>query len=370
MIYFDNNSTTKPSQTIIEGANKVLTDFWANPGSSHSQGEFTHFELSKAKRHVAALLGIESEDSVAFSSGGTHSNQLVIKHITTGVDCAAYLETEHSSVIEAFNDGTSLNHLTIPVDETGIVNLKELELRLSEDECKAVSTQWANSETGVIQPIAEIIEMCRFHKATLHVDAAQVVGKIPLDPKLLEAIDFLTFTAHKMHGPQGVGVIITGNRQPDAVNLFETNHTPNTPGIILLGMVAKTHQFEEQYLSDLRDSFETGLLEKLPELVINGSKETRTPNTTNIQFAGVDGAALVMKLDLAGIACSQISACLKGRPEPSYVLTAMGLSEEAAQSSVRFSFSIFNTQAEVSEAIEIISRSYSELRAQSLLLVS
>ena len=370
MIYFDNNSTTKPSQTVVQGSNKVLTDFWANPGSSHRQGELTRFELSKAKRHIADLLGIESEDSVAFTSGGTHSNKLVIKHITTGSDCAAYLETEHSSVIEAFDDRPNLNRFTIPVDDTGIVNLKELELRLSEDKCKAVSIQWANSETGVIQPIAEIIEMCQFYKATLHVDAAQVVGKIPLDHKLIEAIDFLTFTAHKMHGPQGVGVIITGNRQPDAVNLFETNHTPNTPGIILLGMVAKTHQFEEQHLSDLRDSFEIALLEKLPELIVNGNKETRTPNTTNIQFIGVDGAALVMKLDLAGIACSQLSACLKGRPEPSYVLTAMGLSEEAAQSSVRFSFSIFNTQAEVSKAVEIISHSYSELRSQSLSLVS
>jgi cysteine desulfurase len=294
--------------------------------------------------------------------------------MVTGCDSVAFLETEHSSVIEAYSGVESTNALSLPVHSNGVIDLKELELKLNKDKCKAISIQWANSETGVIQPISDILDLCEHHGVSLHVDAAQVIGKIFLDPKLVGRIDFLTFTAHKMHGPQAVGVIATGNRQAGYDSLFPHAHTPNSPGIIAFGEVVQERLASKTnhtaYLQSLRDNFESRLLSLHSDLRINASESPRIPNTSNIQFMGVDGAALVTRLDLEGVICSQVSACLTGRPEPSYVLTAMGIPEDAARSSIRFSFSILNTPDEVDLAASTISTCFTRLLKQSQLLVS
>jgi len=374
VIYLDNNSTTKPAKSAIVGMNRALEDLWGNSSNIHSVGEASLRAIQKSASSVAKFVGTEDELSVGFRSGGTDANRQVIKHISTGGQNTAFLETEHSSVIEAYTDLPSVDPLLLRVDSSGIVNLKELELKLSQDKCRAISIQWANSETGVIQPIFEILKLCEFHGATLHVDAAQAVGKIPLDPDLVGRIDFLTFTAHKLHGPQGVGVIVTGNRQPDFDALFPQPHTRNSPGIIAFGDVIHerlaSNTDHTGDLRSLRDSFEAKLLSLHSELRVNAVKSPRIPNTSNIQFIGIDGAALVTKLDQEGVMCSQVSACLTGRPEPSYVLTAMGIPEELARSSIRFSFSIFNTPDEVDLAVDTISTCYTQLLKQSQLLLS
>lgn len=374
MIYLDNNSTTKPSMGAVAGINHALGDLWGNPSNNHGIGEAARRAIQLAACSVTRFLGTGDEASVGFTSGGTEANRQVIRHIAAVCEGVAFLETEHSSVIEAYSKVGSKNTSSLPVGANGIVDIKELELKLARDGCKAISVQWANSETGVMQPIGEILDLCEFHGAILHVDAAQVIGKIPLDPDLVGRIDFMTFTAHKMHGPQGVGVIVTGDSQADFDTLFPNTHTPNSPGIIGFGEALQERLASKvdhaAYLKSLRDNFENGLLSLHPGLKVNAAGSPRIPNTSNIQFLGVDGAALVSRLDLEGLICSQVSACLTGRPEPSYVLTAMGITEEAARSSIRFSFSILNTDEEVNVAVNTISQCYNRLLQQSQLLAS
>lgn len=374
MIYLDNNSTTKPSMSAAAAIKQALDDLWGNPSNIHGMGESARRAIQLAGWRVARFLGVDDVASVGFTSGGTEANRQVIQHMAGRFEGLAFLETEHSSVIEAYSKAGSKNVAVLRVGANGVVNIEELELKLARDGCKAISIQWANSETGVIQPIGEILNLCESHCVTLHVDAAQVVGKIQLDSDLIGRIDFLTFTAHKLHGPKGVGVIVTGKRQADFDVLFPNNHTPNSPGIISFGAVIdellESISDHTAYLKSLRDTFETKLLLLHPELRINAAGSPRIPNTTNIQFIGVDGAALVAKLDLEGIMCSQVSACLTGRPEPSYVLTAMGIPEEMARSSIRFSFSPHNTPDEVDFAVNIISTCYMHLLKHSQLLLS
>ena len=374
MIYLDNNSTTKPSQSAIQGMKRALEELWGNSSSIHSVGEASNRAIQLTARNVARLLGTGDELSIGFTSGGTEANRKVIEHVAAGCESVAFLETEHSSVIEAYSGIGSINSLSLPVHPSGVVDLKELEIRLNQDKCRAISVQWANSETGVIQPVGEILQLCEFYGAALHVDAAQAIGKIPLDSELVGRIDFLTFTAHKIHGPQGVGVIATGNKQADFDVLFPNSHTLNTPGIIAFGAVIEERlaslSNHTTYLKSLRDAFEDKLLTLHPELRVNAAESLRIPNTSNIQFTGVDGAALVTRLDIEEVMCSQVSACLTGRPEPSYVLTAMGIPEDVARSSVRFSFSTFNTSDEVNFAVNTISTCYKQLLKQSQLLLS
>jgi cysteine desulfurase len=373
MIYLDNNSTTKPSKSAILGMNSALENLWGNASSIHEMGEAVRSAHRDTASNLAKFLRIRDEAAIGFTSGGTEANQRVINYIAEDCSRMAFLETEHSSVIETYSRIRSIDSFSLPVCFTGVINLSELESRLSQGECEAVSIQWANSETGVMQPIDKIINLCQLYGATLHVDAAQAIGKIALDPDLVENIDFLTFTAHKMHGPQGVGVIVLGNKQQHFNELLSNTHTQNSPGIIAFGKVIEDRLTSDadysSHLLTLRDSFEEMLLSLHPNLNVNGANCQRIPNTSNIQFTGIDGAALVARLDLEGIMCSQVSACLTGRPEPSYVLTAMGISEEAARSSIRFSFSINNTPAEVSTAVNIISDCYLQLLNQSQLLL-
>ncbi|MDA8973979.1 aminotransferase class V-fold PLP-dependent enzyme [Akkermansiaceae bacterium] len=374
LIYLDNNSTTKPADSAIVGMKKALEFLWGNSSNNHSVGEASLRAIQLTASRVAKFIGIDDESSVGFVSGGTEANQNVIRHITKTSDKVAFLETEHSSVIDAYSALSSIEPFSLSVHSNGIINLKELKLRLSEDKCRAISIQWANSETGVIQPIGELLKLCDLYDAALHVDAAQAVGKIDLEPNLVRRIDYLTFTAHKLHGPQGVGIIITGDKQADCDILFQQSHTRNAPGIIAFGEVIQerldSQSNHSKYLQSLRDTFETSLLALHPRLKINAAGSPRIPNTSNIQFVGVDGAALVARLDQDELMCSQVSACLTGRPEPSYVLTAMGVSEEQARSSVRFSFSILNTNEEVELAVKIISFCYKKLLKKSMLFLS
>jgi cysteine desulfurase len=240
-------------------------------------------------------------------------------------------------------------------------------------ETSLVSIQWVNNETGVIQPIEHIGALCRRREVPFHTDAAQAVGKLAINVASLP-IDFLSLTAHKFHGPQGIGILYAGNPRW-IVPVFHGGSqemglragTENVPGIVGLGAAARKRAEQlgeiQQNLGILRDRFEQLVLDMIPETEVNGDKSNRVCNTTNLLFRGVDGQALVAQLDQLGIRCSQSSACTNHRPEPSYVLRAMGLSEDEAYSSVRFSVSEQNSLSDIEWAAKQMSLICKKLRA-------
>ena len=247
---------------------------------------------------------------------------------------------------------------------SGIVDLADLEQTLSRSNAKSVvAVQWANSETGVIQPVSAISELCQKHEAHYHCDAVQAFGRVPIDTNQI-AIDSITITAHKIHGPKGIGALylrtvetldpqIIGGDQESGLR----SGTENVAGIagFAEAAIARHSRFEKvnQHLKTLTRTFAERVQAKFPSVIINGL-EDRISNTINLQFPGIDGQALVVLLDQQGLMCSQSSACTNKRPEPSRVLRSMGLSEEEAYSSIRFSVSEFTTDAEICEAADIL----------------
>ena len=236
-----------------------------------------------------------------------------------------------------------------------------------------MSVQWANSETGTVQPIEELGEICRRRLVPFHVDAAQTIGRVPISlPNL--PVDFLTFTAHKIHGPKGIGAICSKQENLLSPLLFGGDQesgmrpgTENLPGIIGFGIAAdvRSRQLSEaiSHLETLRGVFEEHLAGAALGLHINGDRNNRAPNTSNIHFPSVEGMALMAQLDRMGIICSQTSACVSQRPEPSHVLLAMGLTEDQAFASVRFSFSVLNSLEEAEQAAESVCSAYQRLLA-------
>ena len=374
MIYLDNNSTTPPLDTVIKSQLELMSNnHWGNPSSDHQLGSVARLKIESIKKSIANHLGIESSDAVGFTSGGSEANHKVINHIASKTKVIAHSSIEHSSVIDGYDHFLSNDEyeiISIPVTTKGTLDLDALEKNLIQNNVRGLSIQWANSETGVIQPIAKIIEICSRNEVILHVDAAQAMGRINLAPQLVEQIDFITFTAHKIHSLKGLGVICCG-KEKSFETLFPNPHTLNSPAIFALEpSLYLISDPPSEHLKNLRDSFEKKLIANHPELIVNGSDAERLPNTTNLSFVGVDGAALVTLLDQHEVICSQLSACLIGRPEPSYVLTSMGIPEDLARSSIRFSFSKLNTEKEVETAVEIISKCYSELLTKTQLIAS
>ena len=372
MIYLDNNATTRALPAVIEAVVRVLGEDFANPSSPHGRGAYGKRLIAIAREQVAGLLGCDS-GSVIFNSGATESNNVVIgmaRRVGLRVVCSA---GDHVSILETAGRTAADDTATtvIGLEPSGLVDLAALEAALADGRPSLVALHWVNSETGVIQPIARIAEIGRRHGAVILVDAAQAVGRMPIDVSGLD-VDYLTFSGHKLHAPQGTGALITRPGITPPTLLFGGGQergyragTENLPGIVGLGVACDTRR--EHLASSivsmgaLRDRFEAAVLARLDDVSVNGSA-TRVPNTSNLRFSGVDGQALVAQLDGKGIACSQASACSSHRPEPSAVLRAMGLSEAEAFQSVRFSFSILNTDDEVDRAIEVVESVVQHLR--------
>ena len=364
MIYLDNNATTRALPAVIEAVVRVLSEDFANPSSSHGRGAHGKRLLMIAREQVAALLGCDSE-AVTFTSGTTEGNNAVIgmaRRAGLRVVCSA---GDHASILEtarrtAVDDGATA---VVGLDPSGLVDLAELDAVLADGRPSLVALHWVNSETGVIQPVAQIVEIGRRHEAVILLDAAQAVGRLLIDPGILD-IDYLTFSGHKLHAPQGTGALLTRSCMVPPILLYGGGQergyragTENLPGIVGLGIACAARQqglaVDIARMAALRDRFETAVRAQCDDVVVNGSAP-RVVNTSNLRFAGVDGQALVAQLDAQGIACSQASACSSHRPEPSAVLRAMGLSEEEAYQSVRFSFSILNTDDEVDRAVAVV----------------
>ena len=346
---------------------RVMGDEFGNPSSAHSTGERARKHLAEARNQVAGLLGV-SPSRITFTSSGTESNNMAFYSRTRdkGRKCRLITTTvEHSSIRKMCSylciNGVEIK--LIRVDREGLIDLEELEKTIN-DNTTLVSVQWVNNETGVIQPIVEIGEICRRKGVPFHTDAAQAVGKLEMKVDELP-IDFLSFTGHKIHGPQGAAVIYSRDRFMLAPILFggfqEEGFRPGTenlPGIAGLGKAAEIRKNNLKEIitgmKELRDRFEAMILDFIPGTRVNGDMKKRVCNTTNILFGGIDGRKLVRELDQAGVRCSQSSACTNFEVSPSYVLCAMGLSEEEAYSSIRFSFSVENTFEEVDSSVRII----------------
>lgn len=375
-VYLDNNASTQPLDAVVEAVASTMRELFGNPSSAHSRGSVARHKLIEARETVASFLGAKA-DQIIFTSGGTEGNNTVLFGVLRS-DVANRLVTtvvEHASVLRPAEEikasGTDVVYL--PVDGDGRIDCNFLEETLSAPPSTLISIQWVNSETGVIQPIEDIAKLVRTYDALLHIDAAQAVGRLPININSIH-VDFLTFSGHKLHGPLGTGVLYIRDPRYIKPLLFGGGQengwragTENLPGIVGLAQACEVRANELteaiNKMQKLRDRFEKQILANIPDVTVNGASAPRVCNTTNIRFSGLDGQALLARLDRLGVFCSQASACSSHRPEPSHVLRAMGLSEEDAFASLRFSFSVLNTEQEVERAVKAIRDSAERLRA-------
>ncbi|MTB52439.1 IscS subfamily cysteine desulfurase [Lewinella sp. W8] len=379
LIYLDNNATTPTDPRVVE---TMIPYFYENPGNAasrnHPFGWVAEEAVDTARQQIADLINVDPRE-IIFTSGATESDNLALKgvfemysrkgnHIITA-------KTEHKAVLDACKkiekDGGEVTYLD--VDREGLINLEELEAAIK-DNTILVSIMWANNETGVIQPMKEIGEICAKHGVLFMSDATQAVGKIPVDPKEL-GIHLMAFTSHKMYGPKGVGALFVNRKNPRVKVTSQMDGgghergmrsgTLNVPGIVGFGKaaaIAKEQMHEDAArLSKLRDKLEAALLENLEEAYVNGSVEHRMPHVTNISFKHVEGEGLMMTFN-QNIALSSGSACTSASLEPSYVLVALGLGDDLAHSSLRFSLGRFTTEEDIDETIKRVTEGVNHMR--------
>ncbi len=352
-----------------------LTDLYGNPSSVYSFGSRVSKAIDTAREQVAALLGCQPEE-ILFTSCGTESdNAAIASSLLVDPDRQHIVTTsvEHSAVLKQCETLAKRGYEVtwLRVDEKGHLSLEELEKAIRPDTA-IVSVMWANNETGVLFPIEEIAAIVRSKGVFFHTDAVQAVGKIPIRLGDLP-INFLAVSGHKLHCPKGVGVLYVNRRtrfNPFLIGGGQEGGrragTENVASIVALGkaaeLAAAAMEHENTVVRAMRDRFENAILEQVPGVEVNGDREQRLPNTSNLAFEGVDSEAVLMLLDKEGICVSAGSACTAGSVHPSHVLKAMGFSNARARSSIRFSFSRFNTEAEVDIAIEAVKRVITKLR--------
>ena len=364
-VYFDNNATTKVAEEVLEEMKPLFCQLYGNPSSMHTFGGQMGRKIRQARQQAAHLLGCEPAE-IIFTSGGTESDNTSIKGTLAAAPNKRKVITtrvEHPAVLAACRDLENHGYTVVElaVDKEGRLDLAELE-ELLDDDTVLVTIMYANNETGVIFPIDKIAELVTGKGIVFHTDAVQVIGKIPLNLSKSN-IDLLSLSAHKLHGPKGVGILYVrkGTRlSPFMVGGHQEAGkragTENVPGNVGLGkaceLAAQNLEEENSKVKYLRDKLEDALLKKCPGSRINGDRENRLPNTSNISFEYVEGEAILLMLDKFGICASSGSACTSGSLEPSHVLRAMGVPFTSAHGSIRFSLSRYNTEAEVDYTIE------------------
>ncbi len=379
LIYLDNNATTPTDPRVVEA---MLPYFYEKPGNAasrnHPFGWAAEEAVDYAREQIANLINVDAKE-VIFTSGATESDNLALKgvfemysrkgnHIIT-------LKTEHKAVLDACGKiekmGGEVTYLD--VDREGLVNLEELEAAIK-DNTIMISIMWANNETGVIQPMKAIGDICKKHGVLFMSDATQAIGKIPVDPKEI-GIHLMAFTSHKMYGPKGVGALFVNRKNPRVkvtAQMDGGGHergmrsgTLNVPAIVGFGKAAEIAGQEmakdAERLSKLRDKLETALKGKLEEVYVNGSVEHRMPHVTNISFKHVEGEGLMMTFN-QNIAVSSGSACTSASLEPSYVLVALGLGDDLAHSSIRFSLGRFTKEEDIDYTIEAMAKGVNHMR--------
>jgi cysteine desulfurase len=378
-IYMDNNATTQVDPAIVEAMLPFFTEQFGNPSSMHSFGNKVGMAIKKARQQVQKLLGAELDSEIVFTSCGTESDSTAIlsalkaqpdrKEIITSV-------VEHPAILSLCEflekDGYTIHRLA--VDGKGRIDLNEYKKLLS-DKVAIVSIMWANNETGTLFPVEQMAEMANAAGVMFHTDAVQAVGKVPIDLKNSK-IDMLSLSGHKLHAPKGIGVLYL-RRGTRFRPLLRGGHqergrragTENTASIVALGKAceqALEHmEFENTMVKAMRDRLEEGILDSVSHAFITGDIDNRLPNTANIAFEYIEGEAILMLLNKAGIAASSGSACTSGSLEPSHVMRAMGIPYTAAHGTIRFSLSRYNTMQEVEAVIAAIPSIMEKLRKLS-----
>jgi cysteine desulfurase len=376
--YLDNNATTRVAPEVFEAMVPFLTEYYGNPSSAYSFGKRVEGHLKEAREKVAALLGATPKE-IIFTSCGTESDNAAIWSAlqTTGKKHIVTTQVEHSAIMNQTEwlekNGYGVTRLPVAADGTLTVADVEKAIR---DDTAIVSIMWANNETGVLFPVEEIASLCKRKGVLFHTDAVQTPGKIDLRGVAKSDIDFLSMSGHKLHAPKGVGVLYVKRRTKILPYVIgggqergKRGGTENVASIVGLGRaseLALSRLADEQTrVRILRDRFENALLEKLPHLYVNGNRNQRLPNTSNIAFDFVEAEAILMMLDKNGICASSGSACTTGSLDPSHVLSAMGLTPARARSCVRFSFSHYNSDADIDYALQVIPPMIEKLRAMS-----
>jgi cysteine desulfurase len=364
-IYMDYNATTPLDKRVLEAMLPYLTDHFGNSASSsHAYGWKAAEAIEKARNQVADLLGA-TEKEIIFTSGATESVNLAIKGVFDASQSAGNhiitVKAEHKAVLDTCthlaNNGAKISYLN--VDSKGNISLEELEKAIRPNTI-LISVMAANNEIGNIYPIKEIAEIAYKHKVLFHTDATQAVGKIPIDV-MSQSIDLLSLSAHKIYGPKGVGALfvrknvkLIAQQDGGAHERGLRSGTLNVPGIVGLGEaceIAQKEMAEEAIrLAKLRDKLEKGILENIPNTQVNGDPNNRLLNTTNINFGRIDGEKLLMSLN--EIAVSNGSACNSASTKPSYVLKAMGLDDDLAFSSIRFSLGRMTLESDIDLAVK------------------
>ena len=381
VVYMDNNATTRVAPEVVEAMLPYFSDMYGNPSSMHSFGGQVGRGLSIAKEQVAALIGA-TPDELIFTSCGTESDSTAILSALQSFPDKRHIVTtrvEHPAVknlCENIDNLTGHKHKVtqLPVNREGVLDLAKYEESLTE-ETAIVSVMWANNETGVIFPVKEMAEIAKSKGILFHTDAVQAVGKIPIDLQNLP-IDFLSISGHKLHAAKGIGVLYVRRGTPFVPFMIGGHQehgrrggTENVASIIGLGKaceLAGEHLEEEnKRVKAMRDKLENGLLETIPNSMLNGHKKDRLPNTTNISFEYVEGEAILLHMDRYKICASSGSACTSGSLEPSHVLRAMGVPFTAAHGSIRFSLSVYNTEDEIDFVLDKMSPIIENLRDMS-----
>jgi cysteine desulfurase len=380
-VYFDYNATTPLAPEVIEAVVRATRDLFGNASSVHHFGQQAKAALDDARSAVAALVRAEPSE-VIFTSGGTEADNFAIRGAAEAVEPTGRRHLvasaiEHEAVLNTLKALSRRGWRTtlVPVGQTGIVSPDRVREAMSDDTV-LVSVMHANNEIGTIQPIAEIAAAAHERGALMHTDAVQSAGKIPIDVRAL-GVDLLALSGHKLNGPKGAGALWVkrGTRlQPLLTGgKHERNRragTENVPAIVGLGiaagLAAQKMTTETARVGALRDRLEGDILARVSGTAVNGSREFRVPNTTNISFDRVEAESLLIALDLEGVAVSTGSACSSGTLEPSHVLRAMGFSAHRAQNSLRFSLGLFSTEEEVDRVLAALPGLVDKLRRLTL----
>ncbi|MGI5979264.1 MAG: cysteine desulfurase NifS [Oscillospiraceae bacterium] len=378
-VYFDNAATTKISETSLKAMLPIYTEIWGNPSSPHHIGIEAAKKLEETRKSVAANIGAEPNE-IYFTSGGSEADNQALRSAALngarlGKKHIISTKFEHHAVLHALRklEREGFEVTLLDVHENGIVTVEDVEKAIRPDTC-LVTIMYANNEIGTIQPIAEIGALCREKKIPFHTDAVQAVGHLPIDVKA-QNIDMLSLSAHKFHGPKGVGalyvrkgIILNTLIEGGAQERGKRAGTENLPGIV--GMAAALQEacdhMEEnaKKVSALRDKLIDGVLQ-IPETILNGDREKRLPGNVNVAIKGIEGESLLMYLDQEGIAASSGSACTSGSLAPSHVLLSIGLSHEVAHGSLRMTLSENNTEEEVDYLLEKLPPVVERLRNMS-----